>query len=203
MGDHWTLKCPYKDTPADEIPDQPPSSSLTADTGGGASGGGSSMESSFAALRKTGGGKYVPPSQRAGATTSSGSGSGFGNNGEEDRDHATLRVTNISSDTRDSDLQELFRPFGPIARIYLAKDRETFESRGFAFISFHMREDAERAKAALDGHGYDHLILKLEWAKPSTKPSSDKDGGNPGSMGTTFRSGYGKALPQGLGPSKK
>ena len=44
---------------------------------------------------------------------------------------------------------------------------------------------------ALQGYGYDHLILKIEWAKPSTKSDGD-----PGSSGTQFRSGYGKALAQ-------
>lgn len=33
-------------------------------------------------------------------------------------------------------MQELFRPFGAISRTYIAYDRETGESRGFAFINF-------------------------------------------------------------------
>lgn len=36
-------------------------------------------------------------------------------------------------------LQDLFRPFGPISRIYVAYDRETREARGFAFINFMFR----------------------------------------------------------------
>ena len=42
---------------------------------------------------------------------------------------ATIRVTNLSEDTRESDLQELFRPFGPISRIFLAKDKYTNQSK--------------------------------------------------------------------------
>merc|ERR1712216_1041543 len=93
---------------------------------------------------------------------------------------------------------ELFERFGRIFRIYLAKDRETGESRGFAFVSFSRREDAERAMNALQGYGYDHLILKIEWAKPSNKEGTGGGGGGGdiGSQGTTFRSGYGKALAQ-------
>jgi len=109
----------------------------------------------------------------------------------EDRDQATLRVTNISEDTSEQDLQMLFAPYGRIARIYLAKDRETLVSRGFAFISYHNRDGAERAMAALQGHGYDHLILKIEWAKPSTR-EPNQDGG----LSSGYTSGYGKALAQ-------
>jgi len=42
---------------------------------------------------------------------------------------ATIRVTNLSEDTRENDLQDLFRPFGSIARIFLAKDKVTGQSK--------------------------------------------------------------------------
>mmetsp|Transcript_19109 Transcript_19109/g.27888 ORF Transcript_19109/g.27888 Transcript_19109/m.27888 type:complete len:345 (-) Transcript_19109:50-1084(-) len=145
------------------------------------------------------GGKYVPPSQRGGAL-GKGSGSGglaamasrIGDNPttvQDNRDQNTIRVTNISEDTTEADLQELFRKFGRISRVYLAKDKETMQSRGFAFVSFVHREDAAQAMEKLQGFGYDHLILKLEWARPSAPK-------NPGMEGTQYRSGYGKALAQ-------
>ena len=42
---------------------------------------------------------------------------------------ATIRVTNLSEDTRENDLNELFRPFGYISRIFLAKDKITNQSK--------------------------------------------------------------------------
>lgn len=33
-------------------------------------------------------------------------------------------------------VQELFSPFGPISRVYIAYDRDTGENRGFAFVNF-------------------------------------------------------------------
>jgi translation initiation factor 3 subunit G len=127
-------------------------------------------------------GKYVPPSIRAGK-----SGSTVPERRTDDLN--TIRVTNISESTTEADLQDLFQPFGRISRVYLAKDKETMHSRGFAFVSFVHREDAASAMEKLQGFGYDHLILKLEWARPS----APKD---PASSGTEFRSGYGKALAQ-------
>ena len=42
-----------------------------------------------------------------------------------DADTAAIRVSNLSENTQEGDLQELFKPFGHIARIYLAKDKVT------------------------------------------------------------------------------
>lgn len=132
-------------------------------------------------------GKYVPPSQRAGATM--GGGSSAPGVPQRTDDLNTIRVTNISENTTEADLQDLFQPFGRISRVYLAKDKETMISRGFAFVSFVHKEDAARAMEKLQGFGYDHLILKLEWARPN----APKD---PSTSGNEYRSGYGKALAQ-------
>jgi translation initiation factor 3 subunit G len=138
-----------------------------------------------------GGNKYVPPSQRAGGAASLAMmKGGVGGPGAQQRtdDLNTIRVTNISENTTEADLQDLFQPFGRISRVYLAKDKETMVSRGFAFVSFVHKDDAAKAMDKLQGFGYDHLILKLEWARPN----APKDP----SAATEFRSGYGKALAQ-------
>ncbi|XP_041370284.1 eukaryotic translation initiation factor 3 subunit G-like [Gigantopelta aegis] len=154
-GDHWTTRCPYKDTlaPIQEKLNEDQKSEVAPATPGGAAAG----------AKPSPGGKYVPPSMREGASK----GRGESMMPQRKDEAATIRVTNLSEDTRESDLQELFRPFGPISRIYLAKDKITGQSKGFAFINFHRREDAARAIAGVSGFGYDHLILNVEWAKPS------------------------------------
>eukprot|EP01113_Clastostelium_recurvatum_P014748 TRINITY_DN1805_c0_g1_i2.p1 TRINITY_DN1805_c0_g1~~TRINITY_DN1805_c0_g1_i2.p1 ORF type:complete len:271 (-),score=63.35 TRINITY_DN1805_c0_g1_i2:47-859(-) len=139
-GEHWTSKCPYRTESSGDVP--PDEDAPAAEAGGP--------------------GKYVPPSRRAGAKPGEGP-MGMGSRDEP----CTVRVTNLSEDTKESDLQELFRPFGPVSRVYLAKDRENNLSRGFAFVNFIHQADAARAIEKLNGFGYDHLILHLEWAKPS------------------------------------
>ena len=104
---------------------------------------------------------------------------------------------------KDSDLRELFRRFGAIQRIYLAKDRDTRASRGFAFINFYHKEDAAQAIAKLDRHGYDNLILSVSWANPNAAPEKQVApssqsmeafpslGGGPPSRGANLYQGVG------------
>lgn len=79
----------------------------------------------------------------------------------------TIRITNLPEETQDGDIRDLFKDFGRIIRIFLAKDKATGNSKGFAFVSFDTKENAKRAIKAVNGHGYNNLILNVEWAKPS------------------------------------
>jgi translation initiation factor 3 subunit G len=59
----------------------------------------------------------------------------------------------------------MFDRYGRVTRVFLAKDRETNRAKGFAFISYADRSDAARACEKMEGAGYHHLILKVEFAK--------------------------------------
>lgn len=109
---------------------------------------------------RAGGGKYVPPSMRAGAKAG---GESMHKGGNRD-DLPTLRVTNLSEDANDNDLWELFERFGRINRIYVGKDQETGLCKGFAFVSFESKQEAEKAMAKINGLPYDHLILACAWS---------------------------------------
>lgn len=157
---HWTLKCPKRGGIVPEVKGRPNESA-----------GGRGSEAGA-------GGKYVPMHLRAGARESAG-----GQQRRED-DANTIRVTNISEDTTEDDLRELFRRFGHTTRIYLAKDRQTHQSRGFAFISYADRDSAQKAVQRLNGFGYDNLILHVEFAKPREDNPEKK--GSAGSEGAGF-----------------
>lgn len=160
-GEHYTMKCPFKDTLA---PD-----GVDGAVGGGAGGPGvDGMDGDAGAAKEgglgTGGGGYVPPHLRnKGAVT----GEKMGGKYERD-DLATLRVTNVSEFAEENDLRDIFERFGRVTRVFLAKDRETGRAKGFAFISFADRSDAATACDKLDGYGYGHLILRVEFAKRAT-----------------------------------
>lgn len=82
-------------------------------------------------------------------------------------DLPTLRVTNISEDTQENDLRELFGVFGRVARVYVGRDRETGAGKGFAFVSFEDRAVAQKAIDKVNGRGYDNLILSVQWSRES------------------------------------
>lgn len=157
--------------------------------------------------KPTAGGKYVPPSARGGVSSSdarsgrSAGGSGLENafKNTSDRDHEnTLRVSNLTKAVTEEDLKALFGRFGRIHRVSLPRievkegGRIVKEPRGFAYVAFVNHEDAEKAMERLQGHGYDHLILKLEWAKPPSKENAGTSGGLSGG----YVSGYGTKLAQ-------
>lgn len=119
-------------------------------------------------------GKYIPPSAR-------GDRAGICNSapiahdwrfcrlalGERRTDDFTCRVTNLpeDSDTLDEDLRNMFKEAGRIERFFLARDKATGRPKGFAFITYGCREDAQTAIDRFNGAKLQHLILKVEWTK--------------------------------------
>jgi len=106
-------------------------------------------------------GKYVPPSLRAG-----GDKDGSSMNRTKDRDDSALKVSNLSDDMTEEDLENLFSKFGDIARVFIAKHRSTNNSRGFGFVNFFKKSDAEFAMGKMEGKGFNSLIMHVEWARP-------------------------------------
>jgi len=150
-GEHFTARCPFKDTMA------PMGEEGAAEAAGG--------PADTPEVGGLGAGKssYVPPHLRnAGAA---GTGDRMGGGKYERDDLATLRVTNVSEMAEENELRDMFERFGRVTRVFLAKDRETGMAKGFAFISFTDRTDAARACEKMDGFGFKHLILRVEFAK--------------------------------------
>jgi len=148
---------------------------LERETGGGGGGAGlaqaAESAAAAAAAAGTGGpGRYLPPHLRPRLSNSAVGGKGDGQGGKGDlqapRQEAPLCVTNLSEDCKEGDLQDLFGKIGRLQRVYLVKDQTTGGSRGLAFIAYGNKADAQRAIDQLNGHGYDNLILQVQFAKP-------------------------------------
>lgn len=131
-GAHWTLSCPLKDVRG--IGEGGPSASSAADAA--ASGG----------LQAGGSGKYVNPRARAAATGGASAGAGPEISEEE---LTQLRVLNLMDDVEDDSLRNLFAAYGHIEKLFIARDKVTGRSRGFAFVRYTRHDQALRAKEAL------------------------------------------------------
>lgn len=71
-----------------------------------------------------------------------------------------LWVGNLSAETNDADLTDLFIKYGALDSV------TTYSSRSFAFVYFKRVEDATAAKDALQGSSLRGNPLKIEFARP-------------------------------------
>jgi cold-inducible RNA-binding protein len=62
-----------------------------------------------------------------------------------------LYVGNLSFESTENDLQDLFEQHGKVAEVALMMDRMTGKSRGFAFVTMNDATEANAAMSALNG----------------------------------------------------
>ena len=85
-------------------------------------------------------------------------------------------VGNMSFDTTEERLQELFGAHGQVVSVNVITDRATGRPRGFAFVEMATDEAAQAAIAALNGQQVDGRQLTVAVAKPMER-SNDRGGG--------------------------
>jgi RNA recognition motif-containing protein len=101
-----------------------------------------------------------------------------------------LFVGNMSFQTSEAQLQELFKAFGQVTRIHVAMDRETGRARGFAFVEMPNDDEAAKAIAGLDGKEVNGRNLKVNEARPKTAGSGPRSSSGPGGGGGRGRGGF-------------
>jgi cold-inducible RNA-binding protein len=77
-----------------------------------------------------------------------------------------LYVGNLSFETTENDLQDLFEQHGQVNEVALMMDRMTGKSRGFAFVTMNDKTQAEAAMAALNGKEVGGRALNINEARP-------------------------------------
>jgi len=129
-------------------------------------------------------GKYVPPARTEPITL---------------EESTTIRISHLPLEANEDDVRALCQPFGGVTRVSMPKKITTLpngtqirEPRGFAYVSFFRRDDAERAMSKLQRYPYGNQILELEWAKPVSRDSMPP----PSGFNAAYATGYGKKLAQ-------
>jgi RNA recognition motif-containing protein len=88
-----------------------------------------------------------------------------------------LYVGNLSFETTENDLQDLFEQHGQVSEVALMMDRMTGKSRGFAFVTMNDKAQAEAALAALNGKQVGGRALTVNEARPREERGGSRSGG--------------------------
>ena len=97
-----------------------------------------------------------------------------------------LYVGNLSFNTTENELQELFAQAGTVQEVTLMQDKFTGKSRGFAFVTMGSEQEAQNAITQFNGKSVEGRSLTVNEARPrEPRPPGGGGGGGGG------RGGYG------------
>ena len=77
-----------------------------------------------------------------------------------------LYVGNLSFETTENDLQDLFEQHGTVNEVHLMMDKITAKSRGFAFVTMGDATQGNAAASALNGKDLNGRALNVNEARP-------------------------------------
>ena len=104
---------------------------------------------------------------------------------------AKLYVGNLSFNTTETDLQDLFATVGPVQETLIMQDRMTMKSRGFGFVTMSEAGDAQKAIAQFNGKQIDGRALTVNEARPREERAGGGGGGYGGGSGGGGQRSYG------------
>ncbi len=92
-----------------------------------------------------------------------------------------LFVGNLSFNTTEGDILDLFKQAGNVVKCELIVDKFTNKSRGFAFVEMGSQDEANKAIAQFNGKDFDGRALTVNEARPrEERPRGDFGGGGGG-----------------------
>ena len=97
-----------------------------------------------------------------------------------------LYVGNLSFGVTESQLQELFSPYGSVQSAQLISDRETGRSKGFGFVEMGSDREAQAAIAGMNGQMVDGRALTVNEARPKEDRPRTGGGYGGGSRGGRY-----------------
>ena len=83
-----------------------------------------------------------------------------------------IYVSNLSFNTKDAELNELFSKFGVVSSAKVIMDRETGRSRGFGFVEMPSTEEGKEAMLGLNNKEVEGRAMSVSVAKEREERSS-------------------------------
>jgi len=102
-----------------------------------------------------------------------------------------LYVGNLSFNTTEIAIQDLFSQCGSVSEVMLMQDKFTGRSRGFAFVTMSSDEEAQAAVNQMHGKELDGRALTVNEARPREDRPPGGGGGGFGGPRREFRGGGG------------
>ncbi|KNG48617.1 nuclear and cytoplasmic polyadenylated rna-binding protein pub1 [Stemphylium lycopersici] len=90
---------------------------------------------------------------------------------EDTSNHFHIFVGDLSNEVNDEVLLQAFSTFGPVSEARVMWDMKTGRSRGYGFVAFRDRADADRALNSMDGEWLGSRAIRCNWANQKGQPS--------------------------------
>jgi len=94
-----------------------------------------------------------------------------------------LYVGNLSYETTDADLEQMFAAFGTVQSAQVIMDRDAGRSKGFGFVEMGSDQEAQAAIAGLSGKEVGGRSLTVNEARPKEDRGGGRGGGGRGGYG--------------------
>ena len=114
-----------------------------------------------------------------------------------------LYVGNLSFNTTENELQELFSQAGAVQEVTLMQDKFTGKSRGFAFVTMSSDAEAQAAISKFNGQTVEGRPLTVNEARPREPRPPGGGGGGRGYGGGGGGGGYGGGGGGGYGGGRR
>jgi RNA recognition motif-containing protein len=82
-----------------------------------------------------------------------------------------LYVGNMARSTTDEELKALFTQAGAVSAVEVIKDRDSGQSKGFAFVTMGDQAEADKAISMFNAYSLGERELKVNIAKPRVERS--------------------------------
>jgi nucleolysin TIA-1/TIAR len=92
-------------------------------------------------------------------------------NKEDTSNHFHIFVGDLSNEVNDEILLQAFSAFGSVSEARVMWDMKTGRSRGYGFVAFRERSDAEKALSSMDGEWLGSRAIRCNWANQKGQPS--------------------------------
>ncbi|MBI4871367.1 MAG: RNA-binding protein [Candidatus Riflebacteria bacterium] len=97
-----------------------------------------------------------------------------------------IYVGNLSYETTQADVQDLFGQHGEVREVVFPMDRDTGRPKGFAFVDMPNQDEAQKAMSALNNQTVNSRTITVNEARPKPARTGGGFGGGGGGGGGGF-----------------